>query len=225
LTFKASKKMPEIAMNWRKISISKFESILFCGAIFATLNVVRATAQEIRAVPNSHVNQANSQMNKSADQSGLATGEFPDSPGVTLSNSKLEILRAGLGQSLGKGNSPNYLAQETTVKNVEDGSRDPDRLDNNGESAEAGSSSAAAAEAGHTVSTSPQSPVGTAAAGVNHVSGVAAAEPTGVAIATGKQRRVRTIVLRVGAMVGAAVAVGSVVALSEATPSKPPGAH
>jgi cytoskeletal protein RodZ len=70
-----------------------------------------------------------------------------------------------------------------------------------------------------------QTPVGTAAAGPVPASGVAAAQPTGVAIAPAKQHRVRTIVLRVGAIIGAGVAVGSVVALTEATPSRPPGAR
>jgi hypothetical protein len=46
-----------------------------------------------------------------------------------------------------------------------------------------------------------------------------------VAIAPEKQRRVRTIVIRVGAIIAAGVAVGIVVGLSEATSSKPPGAH
>jgi len=70
-----------------------------------------------------------------------------------------------------------------------------------------------------------QRPVGTAAAPAPPVSGVTAAQPAGVAIAPAKQHRVRTIILRTGAIVGAAVAIGTVVALTEATPSKPPGAH
>jgi hypothetical protein len=73
--------------------------------------------------------------------------------------------------------------------------------------------------------TPPQRPVGTAAAEAAHAGGVAASQPAGVAIAPAKQHRVRTIVLKIGAIVGAGVAVGTVVALSEATPSKPPGAH
>jgi len=72
---------------------------------------------------------------------------------------------------------------------------------------------------------SPQRPVGTAAAETSNASGVAASQPAGVAIAPAKQRRVRTMVLRIGALVGAGVAVGTVVALTQATPSKPPGAH
>jgi hypothetical protein len=71
----------------------------------------------------------------------------------------------------------------------------------------------------------PQKPVGTAAAEAPNASGVAASQPAGIAMAPAKQRRVRTIVIRVGAIVGAGVAVGSVVALTAGTSSKPPGAR
>jgi hypothetical protein len=71
----------------------------------------------------------------------------------------------------------------------------------------------------------PQRPVGTAAAEAPNVSGITAAQPAGVAIAPAKQRRVRTLVLKVGAIVGAGVAVGTVIALTMGTSSKPPGAH
>jgi len=74
-------------------------------------------------------------------------------------------------------------------------------------------------------SSQPQRPVGTAAAETSNAGGVAASQPAGVAIAPAKQRRIRTMVLRVGAIVGAGVAVGTVVALTQATPSRPPGAH
>ncbi len=70
-----------------------------------------------------------------------------------------------------------------------------------------------------------QRPVGTAAAEAPKVSGITAAQPSGIAIAPAKQRRVRIIVLKVGAIIGAGAAIGTVVALSAATPSKPPGAH
>jgi FtsZ-interacting cell division protein ZipA len=76
-----------------------------------------------------------------------------------------------------------------------------------------------------TLQTAPQKPVGTATAEAPNSNGVAASQPAGVAIAPKKQRRVRTIVLRVGAIAGAAVAVGTVVGLTEATSSKPPGAR
>ena len=71
----------------------------------------------------------------------------------------------------------------------------------------------------------PQRPVGTAAAEAPNVTGVAASQPAGIAMAPAKQRRVRTIILRTGALIGAGVAVGSVVALTAGTSSKPPGAH
>jgi cytoskeletal protein RodZ len=71
----------------------------------------------------------------------------------------------------------------------------------------------------------PQKPVGTAAAEPTHAAGVAASQPTGVAIAPAKQRRTRTIIIRVGAIIGVGVAVGTVVGLTAATSSKPPGAH
>lgn len=70
-----------------------------------------------------------------------------------------------------------------------------------------------------------QRPVGTAAAEAPKVSGITAAQPAGIAIAPAKQKRVRTIVLKVGAIIGAGAAVGTVIALTAATSSKPPGAH
>lgn len=71
----------------------------------------------------------------------------------------------------------------------------------------------------------PQRPVGTAAAEAPKVSGITAAQPAGVAIAPAKQRRVRRIVLKVGAIAAAGAAVGTVIALTAGTSSKPPGAH
>src|SRR5207302_937032 len=71
----------------------------------------------------------------------------------------------------------------------------------------------------------PQRPVGTAAAEAPKVSGITAAEPAGVAIAPAKQHRVRTLAIKIGAIIGAGAALGTVIALTEATPSKPPGAH
>lgn len=68
-------------------------------------------------------------------------------------------------------------------------------------------------------------PVGTAAAEAPKVSGITAAQPAGVAIAPAKQKRARAIVIKVGAIVGGAAALGAVVALTRSTPSKPPGAH
>jgi hypothetical protein len=64
-------------------------------------------------------------------------------------------------------------------------------------------------------------PVGTAAAPEMKTTGVAASRPAGAAIAPGKQRRARSFLIRVSIVVGAAVAIGTVVGLSRASPSRP----
>ena len=64
-------------------------------------------------------------------------------------------------------------------------------------------------------------PVGTAAAPYEKTTGVAASRPAGAAIAPAKQRRARFILIRVGVIVGGAVAIGTVVALSHGSPSRP----
>jgi hypothetical protein len=71
----------------------------------------------------------------------------------------------------------------------------------------------------------PHEPVGTAAAESIQITGVAASRPAGAAVAPAKQRRVRSILIKVGALVGAGVAVGTTMALSQGSPSKPPGSH
>jgi hypothetical protein len=64
-------------------------------------------------------------------------------------------------------------------------------------------------------------PVGTAAAPYVKTNGVAASMPAGAAIAPGKQRRIRSIAIRVGLLVGAGVAIGTVVAASAGSSSRP----
>lgn len=70
-----------------------------------------------------------------------------------------------------------------------------------------------------------QQPTGTAAAQQGKISGSALSEPAGVAIAPAKQRRVRSILIKVGFIAGAGIALGTVAALSAASPSRPPGAQ
>lgn len=68
-------------------------------------------------------------------------------------------------------------------------------------------------------------PAGTAAAEISNPSGVTASKPAGVAIAPARQRRARSFLIKMGAVMGAAAAVGAVMALSSGSPSKPPGAR
>jgi hypothetical protein len=67
----------------------------------------------------------------------------------------------------------------------------------------------------------PSQPVGTAVAPYERTMGIAASRPAGAAIAPAKQRRVRTILISVGVIVAAGVAVGSVAGLSHASSSHP----
>jgi hypothetical protein len=67
----------------------------------------------------------------------------------------------------------------------------------------------------------PAKPVGTAVAPYERTMGIAASRPAGAAIAPAKQRRVRTILISVGVIVGAGVAIGSVAALSHGSASRP----
>jgi len=64
-------------------------------------------------------------------------------------------------------------------------------------------------------------PVGSAAAPYEKTTGVAASRPAGAVIAPAKQRRARSILIRVSIVVGAAVAIGTVVALSHGSPNRP----
>jgi hypothetical protein len=68
---------------------------------------------------------------------------------------------------------------------------------------------------------SDNKPVGTAAAPYEKTTGVAASRPAGAVIAPAKQRRARSILIRVGVVVGAAVAVGTVAALSRGSSGRP----
>jgi hypothetical protein len=67
----------------------------------------------------------------------------------------------------------------------------------------------------------PHRPVGAAAAPYEPTLGIAASRPAGAAIAPAKQRRVRTILISLGVIAGAGIAVGSVAALSHGSPSRP----
>lgn len=66
-----------------------------------------------------------------------------------------------------------------------------------------------------------RAPVGTAVAPATKTTGVAASSPAGAAIAPAKQKRAHTFLIRMGLLIGAGVAVGTVVALSSGSSSRP----
>jgi hypothetical protein len=67
----------------------------------------------------------------------------------------------------------------------------------------------------------PPAPLGTAVAPYGKGIGIAASRPAGAVIAPAKQRRTRSFVIKLSVIIGACVAVGTVVALSNGSPSQP----
>jgi predicted lipid-binding transport protein (Tim44 family) len=68
-------------------------------------------------------------------------------------------------------------------------------------------------------------PSGSAGAKAATVKGAPVAQPTGAAIAPARQRGHHSLLVKVGLLAGAGIAVGAAVALAEASPSRPPGAR
>jgi hypothetical protein len=68
----------------------------------------------------------------------------------------------------------------------------------------------------------PQAPLGTAAAEQITTAGGGASRPAGNAIAPARQHQYRSLVIKLGAVAAAGIAVGTVYALSHGTPSVPP---
>lgn len=66
-------------------------------------------------------------------------------------------------------------------------------------------------------------PTGTAAAPAVQVSGNPVSRPAGAAIAPPKQHRVRSLLIKMGFIAGAGVALGTVAALSWGSPGRVPG--
>ncbi|MGA3087892.1 MAG: hypothetical protein ABSD75_04725 [Terriglobales bacterium] len=67
-------------------------------------------------------------------------------------------------------------------------------------------------------------PSGTAGAKAADVKGAPAAQPSGAAVAPARQRGHRSLLIKLGLLAGAGIAVGAVVALSQGSPARPPGA-
>lgn len=95
--------------------------------------------------------------------------------------------------------------------------------ENPGRSSTPAANAPAAAPQNNVPPTAPQ-PSGTAVAPEVQVSGSAASKPAGVAIAPPKQRQIRTWLIRFGFIAGAGVALGTVAALSAASPGRVPNA-
>lgn len=69
-----------------------------------------------------------------------------------------------------------------------------------------------------------QQPAGTAVGERGTTAGGAASRPAGSAIAPAKQHQYRSLFIKIGVIAAAGAAIGTVVALTKGSPSKPPGA-
>jgi hypothetical protein len=67
-------------------------------------------------------------------------------------------------------------------------------------------------------------PSGAAGAKAANVKGAPVAQPAGAAVAPPRQHGHRSLLIKIGLLAGAGIAVGTAVALSEKSPSRPPGA-
>jgi predicted lipid-binding transport protein (Tim44 family) len=67
-------------------------------------------------------------------------------------------------------------------------------------------------------------PSGAAGAKAPNVKGAPVAQPAGAAVAPPRQRGHRSLLIKLGLLAGAGIAVGSVVALSAGSSARPPGA-
>jgi hypothetical protein len=68
----------------------------------------------------------------------------------------------------------------------------------------------------------PSEPVGAAAAEKVPTAGGAASRPAGIAIAPAKQHQTRSLLIKIGAIAAAGIAVGTIYGLSRSSPSIPP---
>src|SRR6202140_4486237 len=136
--------------------------------------------------------------------------ELPDSPGATVSQSQTASEPKNEQKS-----DPNHVPFPDADAKTGDG----DTL------AQASSPQTTPAQSQEPSAQTGQKPVGTAAAGSVPTTGVAASQPAGTAIAPGTHRQVRSLLIKMGAIIRVGVALGTFAALTIRTPSKPPGAH
>lgn len=175
-----------------------------CAVLLVSGAVLPAWAQQ------ASVAEQSSLVEKSARPTGPTYQELPDSPGMTFA-------RLQPPDPLQSSSAPSQGGQSSGAPASAPAQPTP---------AQPGPAQPAPAQP---IQAAPQpatpKPEGTAAAGANPATGVAASQPAGMAIAPAKQHRTRTLVLRTGAILGAGVALGSVIALTQGTSSKPPGAR
>ena len=156
-----------------------------------------------------------------------SSGEFPDSPGTVQTAANRQVV-AVPDPAPADGSANSEMAQSQQSEPANSPARQdpplPPASDTSQVSTPATQSQPQQPQS-QSQEQNPHEPLGTAAAESVPTSGVAASRPAGAAVAPAKQRRVRSILIKVGALVGAGVAIGTTMALSQGSPSRPPGAH
>ena len=186
------------SLGWRRRLIAGGLAFLLA---FPLAEEAAAVPRQVLLDPHPSVFTAQNQSKNTDHQAG--------SPGTGTSSSEETV-----------PDNPDPKPMQATGQSGQSGSSQSD-------SSQSGASQSGSSQSGSSQSSSepPQNstpkPVGTAAAPVMKTGGVAASRPAGAVIAPGKQRRARSILIRVGVVVGAAIAIGTVVALSHASPSRP----
>lgn len=158
-------------------------------------------------------------------QAGTAASPQPDVSGAPAGAQTNQSLHDQLPDSPGTAQArPNQPPAMTTTSSPGDGKSSEAEQDPSQKSDSTNNPEQPPAQF-QQQQTLPREPLGTAAAEHLPTTGIAASRPAGVAVAPAKQRRVRSILIRVGALVGAGVAIGTTMALSQGSPSRPPGSH
>ncbi|SRR5258705_7565815 len=160
-----------------------------------------------------------------ASSATQSSGEqFPDSPGTTVQsalNHPLAIPSSPQSDSERSADPEMAQPQQSAPANASP-SQDPPLP---APSASSPTGTSATQSQPQAQEQTPHEPLGTAAAESVQTTGVAASRPAGAAVAPAKQRRVRSILIKVGALAAAGVAIGTTMALSQGSPSRPPGTH
>ena len=149
--------------------------------------------------------------------------QFPDSPGTVQAAANHPLAVPSSAQADRSADPETTQPQQSEPANAS-ASQDPP-LPAPSASSPTGTSATQSQPQEQPREQTPHEPLGTAAAESVQTTGVAASRPAGAAVAPAKQRRVRSILIKVGALAAAGVAIGTTMALSQGSPSKPPGTH
>ena len=152
----------------------------------------------------------------------LMTAEVAEAAGQSSQDSVASQEIQGTPLLSGQNVTPSGESKDASAPDASLSPSDPDaKKAEPSQSAGSNGASSVANSSSDQQQISPVQAVGTAAAPASNTRGIAASRMTGAVVAPAKQHRARTILIRVGLLAGAGVAIGAVVALSHSSPSQP----